>query len=211
MKSNDEHTPIKIIYSKFKSILIQTMDIFKVSVFSLLYVGNAFSVLWSSMGQTVMGGWDDFAVFSTSVLDSCGCVQVFHGCIVFTHKYYRKMNWMILKHVKYEDNWEGEDDFKKWRSEILHCCLLTWDRGAVAVGGQRQKRAGSLYQGLSYTLFCLLYQYTFLFLIECIVSRTILYFSLPRLCCLQTNETMITSLGGHNLSNKSVYSHSKII
>ena len=104
-----------------------------------------------------MGGWDDFAVFSTSVLDSCGCVQVFHGCIVFTHKYYRKMNWMILKHVKYEHNWEGEDDFKKWRSEILHCCLLTGDRGAVAVGGQRQKRAGSLYQGLSYTLFCLLY------------------------------------------------------
>ena len=30
MKSNEEHTPIKIIYSKFKSILIQTMDIFKV-------------------------------------------------------------------------------------------------------------------------------------------------------------------------------------
>ena len=30
MKSNDKHTPIKIIYSKFKSILIQTMDIFKV-------------------------------------------------------------------------------------------------------------------------------------------------------------------------------------
>ena len=56
MKSNEEHTSIKIIYSKFKSILIQTMDIFKVSVFSLLYVGNAFSVLWSSMGQTVMGG-----------------------------------------------------------------------------------------------------------------------------------------------------------